>query len=97
MKNKKITVKLLRRHITAGAQRQVCSCPIALAIRERLKLSIGSVSVGHRVFISGGPLKHAQFHIPKQAQKFICYFDSMNRVEAKLKPFTFTMTRAKST
>jgi hypothetical protein len=86
MKAEKLRVRVLKRHILKGIPASVCSCPIALAVREvgtqKKKVSVTfEIQVGKKYY-----------DLPTVANRFINKFDDGEPV----KPFSFTAERLSS-
>lgn len=76
---KQIKVRVTRKHIKGGVQKNCARCPIALALRD--VFPEGSVSVSK----VDGTVGETHFSLSARAQKFIAAFDSGRKV----KPATF--------
>ena len=88
--NTLITVS--RRHITKGIANSPEECPIALAIKPKLKRAYVPNVIGHTVELeSNGEFVFA-LPLSKTAQKFVQSFDNNERV----KPFSFNLRLPKS-
>lgn len=72
-------------HIKKGRKREPRFCPVAIAVRERLKLSEYQVDVGNRIWIKDFPVE-----IPHAVNRFVSDFDNGRPVE----PFEFDLDYA---
>lgn len=76
-----LTVNVKKKHIRRGMRCVEHQCPIALAIKDRLK--------GSRVFVSGDyiTVNNVDIETPSHILKKICIFDE----DGEMDPFTFEL------
>ena len=77
-KGEEMKIKVRKTHIKRGTQKDACSCPVALALKE----SLGLTDV--RVNVDDVKIGRIRLDLPSDAQTFIAKFD---RDKKSVQPF----------
>lgn len=81
----RVKIEVTQDDIEKGRRRGSQTCPVARAIKRRLKAGIKAAVYGRAGFVKGW-LRHMS-DMPGKTQRFVADFDSKRPV----KPFTFTL------
>ena len=87
-----ITVKVTQEHIDAGVRVDFQSCPIALALTDKIAGTTeeGRITVGDRVITIGYSPEQMNAWTTRRASAFILKFDERGAVAVKPATFRFT-------
>lgn len=90
---KPIKIEVKQSHIKRGMPADPCGCPVALAIRSRLRGRDFGV-YGYIVEFRGEDEIHSA--VPAKVRRFVDLFDSDDEdVRKRCKPFSFTLKQGK--
>ena len=84
---KKLRIRVTKKNIKYGKPNTTDFCPIALAVKSKIKTSNVSVD-GETIELTSSRFNGAIYDLPVRAQKFVDRFDTGDSV----KPFSFTAT-----